>query len=103
MWTREIVAARLRDVRKPMDHLEKMAGQGRKIPSSEVKACLEKMEKPLAELEHFCDPRLKMPLALKKSLATTVERVKATEKRIKSWAITDGEKDQALIRKRRKD
>lgn len=102
LWTREIVAAGLRDVRKPLEQLEKLAGEGRKVPSSEVKALLEKMEKPLAELEHLCDPRLKMPLALKKFLAATVERIKATEKRIRDWAITEGEKDQKLIRKRQK-
>ncbi|MDD5095712.1 MAG: hypothetical protein PHV74_15260, partial [Dehalococcoidia bacterium] len=68
IWSREIAAARLRDVRKPMEQLQRLADQGRKVPASDVRACLEKMEKPLAELEHLCDPRLKMPLALKKSL-----------------------------------
>jgi len=52
---------------------------------------LEAMSKPLADLEAMLNPTVRMPQALKKTLASTIEHVKKTEGRLRNWSITETE------------
>lgn len=99
IWSREVASGHLKALRKELDRLDKATDQGRKMSTSEVKDYLERIDKPLAELEKMIDPRVRMPQALKKALAATIDHIKKTNKRIEQWTITEGERLKKIAEK----
>lgn len=65
----------------------------------EALRCLDDIQKSLKELEAFSTNGGKMPAPVRRYLAVTFKRIKNTETKLRSWAITEKERNEAVAKK----
>jgi len=98
-WTRTEVTHQLGKIQKVLQKLDRQARQNKKIASADVIDAIADIQRPLQFLDDLSVDGGKMPAPLRKKLRATVAKIKDTERDFHDWAITETEKNKAVVKK----